>query len=289
MLRELGQRVAGNRHPAGAGVAGRLGAGPAAGGRAGGRVDDRPRRRCRAGAGRARGPQAAQDAPPRRAVRDRPASGCCGLRSPCRSRISGSLPPSSARGSTGWRPSRSCRRRPDPTPARPARRSWTSWCATMGRLLGLSPNELTQLATASRFRDLGMIVVPDEIITKEGPLSDDEWAIIRRHPQRSAEMLGDSPLFANVRAIVRASHEHVDGSGYPLGLERRPDPARRPHPAGGRVLSGDAVRPRLPPQHRTTSRSRSCAATSACATTAAWWTRCSRRSTSCPACRRGAA
>jgi hypothetical protein len=88
----------------------------------------------------------------------------------------------------------------------------------IGRLLGLSPNELTQLATASRFRDLGMSVVPDEIITKSGPLTDDEWAIIRRHPQRSAEMLGTSPLFANVRAIVRASHEHVDGSGYPLGL-----------------------------------------------------------------------
>jgi response regulator RpfG family c-di-GMP phosphodiesterase len=89
---------------------------------------------------------------------------------------------------------------------------------SVGRELGLSPNELTQLATASRFRDLGMSVVPDEIITKEGPLSDDEWAIVRQHPQRSAEMLGDSPLFAAVREIVRASHEHVDGSGYPNGL-----------------------------------------------------------------------
>jgi response regulator RpfG family c-di-GMP phosphodiesterase len=89
---------------------------------------------------------------------------------------------------------------------------------SVGRELGLSPNELTQLATASRFRDLGMSVVPDEIITKEGPLSDEEWAIVRQHPQRSAEMLGDSPLFAAVREIVRASHEHVDGSGYPNGL-----------------------------------------------------------------------
>jgi len=88
----------------------------------------------------------------------------------------------------------------------------------VGRRMGLSSNELTQLATASRFRDLGMSVVPDEIITKIGPLSDEEWAIVREHPQRSAEMLGTSPLFANVRAIVRASHEHVDGSGYPLGL-----------------------------------------------------------------------
>jgi hypothetical protein len=88
----------------------------------------------------------------------------------------------------------------------------------IGRRLGLSPNELTQLATAVRFRDLGMSVVPDEIITKIGPLSDDEWAIVHQHPERSAEMLGPSPLFTNVRAIVRASHEHVDGSGYPNGL-----------------------------------------------------------------------
>jgi hypothetical protein len=100
----------------------------------------------------------------------------------------------------------------------------------VGERLGLSPNELTQLATACRFRDLGMSVVPDEIITKEGPLSDEEWAIIRRHPERSAEMLGQSPLFAPVREIVRASHEHVDGSGYPNGL------AGDGIPLGARIL-----------------------------------------------------
>ncbi|HEY0388051.1 MAG TPA: HD domain-containing phosphohydrolase [Gaiellales bacterium] len=100
----------------------------------------------------------------------------------------------------------------------------------VGRALGLSPTELTQLATASRFRDLGMSVVPDEIITKIGPLTDDEWAIVHRHPERSAEMLGPSPLFAAVREIVRASHEHVDGSGYPNGL--RGDDI----PLGARIL-----------------------------------------------------
>jgi response regulator RpfG family c-di-GMP phosphodiesterase len=89
----------------------------------------------------------------------------------------------------------------------------------VGRRMGLSSSELTQLATASRFRDLGMSVVPDEIITKIGPLNDEEWAIVREHPQRSAEMLGTSPLFDNVRAIVQCSHEHVDGSGYPNGLQ----------------------------------------------------------------------
>jgi response regulator RpfG family c-di-GMP phosphodiesterase len=100
----------------------------------------------------------------------------------------------------------------------------------MGRLLGMTSNQLTQLATASRFRDLGMTVVPDEIITKVGPLSDEEWAIIREHPLRSAEMLGTSPLFDTVRAIVEASHEHIDGTGYPKGL------AGDEIPLGARIL-----------------------------------------------------
>ncbi|MDX6548030.1 MAG: hypothetical protein QOG33_1580 [Gaiellales bacterium] len=106
----------------------------------------------------------------------------------------------------------------DPDPVAIGESELEALVRSVGRELGLSPNELTQLATASRFRDLGMSVVPDEIITKEGALSDEEWTIVRQHPQRSAEMLGDSPLFADVREIVRASHEHVDGSGYPNGL-----------------------------------------------------------------------
>jgi hypothetical protein len=100
----------------------------------------------------------------------------------------------------------------------------------VGGRLGLTPNEQTQLATASRFRDLGMSVVPDEIITKAGSLTEDEWAIVRRHPERSADMLGPSPLFEHVRAIVRASHEHVDGSGYPNGI------AGEDIPLGARIL-----------------------------------------------------
>jgi hypothetical protein len=100
----------------------------------------------------------------------------------------------------------------------------------VGKQLGLNANEQTQLATASRFRDLGMTVVPDEIITKEGSLTEDEWAIVRRHPERSADMLGPSPLFEHVRAIVRASHEHMDGTGYPNGI------AGDDIPLGARIL-----------------------------------------------------
>jgi hypothetical protein len=90
---------------------------------------------------------------------------------------------------------------------------------TIGRRMGMSDSELTDLTTATRVRDIGMTSVPDEIITKNGPLDDDEWAVIRMHPERSADMLDPAPAFAPVREIVRASHEHMDGSGYPHGLE----------------------------------------------------------------------
>jgi hypothetical protein len=100
----------------------------------------------------------------------------------------------------------------------------------LGRRLGMEAGELADLATATRMRDIGMSLVPDEIITKDGPLDDAEWETIRMHPERSADMLDQSPAFARVRTTVRASHEHMDGSGYPHGLS-----ADR-IPVGARIL-----------------------------------------------------
>jgi HD domain len=88
----------------------------------------------------------------------------------------------------------------------------------VGRRMGMNATQLDDLAAATRMRDIGMTTVPDEIITKDGPLDDDEWAVIRMHPERSVEMLDADPALAGVRDIVRASHEHLDGSGYPHGL-----------------------------------------------------------------------
>lgn len=100
----------------------------------------------------------------------------------------------------------------------------------VGAEMGMSAEQLKDLATAAKFRDLGMATVPDEIITKLGPLTDDEWAIVRSHPQRSAEMLGAGPAFDRARAIIRANHEHLDGTGYPNGL------AGAEIPTGSRIL-----------------------------------------------------
>lgn len=102
--------------------------------------------------------------------------------------------------------------------------------AAVGRRLAMDAQQLDDLITATRVRDIGMTTVPDEIITKDGPLDDDEWDVIRLHPERSADMLDPDPAFANVRETVRASHEHLDGSGYPHGL--RADGI----PLGARIL-----------------------------------------------------
>ncbi len=100
----------------------------------------------------------------------------------------------------------------------------------VGAEMGLSPGDLKDLATAARFRDLGMATVPDEIITKLGPLTDEEWAVVRSHPERSTEMLGAGAAFDGARAIIRANHEHLDGTGYPNGL------AGAEIPTGARIL-----------------------------------------------------
>ena len=100
----------------------------------------------------------------------------------------------------------------------------------VGAAMGLPADELKDVATAARFRDLGMTTVPDEIITKLGPLTDEEWAIVRSHPERSAEMLGAGAPFDAARAIIRANHEHLDGTGYPNGL------SGAEIPTGARIL-----------------------------------------------------
>ncbi len=88
----------------------------------------------------------------------------------------------------------------------------------VGERLGLDAGRLSGLATAARFRDIGMAVVPNSIVTKDGPLTADEWDVVKQHPLRSAELLGGGPELDDVRDAIRASHEHLDGSGYPRGL-----------------------------------------------------------------------
>ena len=85
--------------------------------------------------------------------------------------------------------------------------------------LGLSPIEQRRVEFAALLHDVGKIAVPKEIIDKPGPLDDDEWDVMRLHTIEGEAMLAKvGGVLSEPGLIVRASHEHYDGSGYPDGL-----------------------------------------------------------------------
>jgi HD-GYP domain-containing protein (c-di-GMP phosphodiesterase class II) len=89
----------------------------------------------------------------------------------------------------------------------------------IGAELGLSEEQLNTLELAVYVHDLGKIGIPDEVLSKPGKLTDDEWVDILRHPSLSAGFLAGIEELAEVASIVRHHHERVDGSGYPDGFK----------------------------------------------------------------------
>jgi putative nucleotidyltransferase with HDIG domain len=87
----------------------------------------------------------------------------------------------------------------------------------VGEELGLAPERLRVLAAGALLHDMGKLSVPDSILRKPGPLTDDEYAIIKRHPEWGEELLRALGFADDVRSLVRDHHERVDGSGYPCG------------------------------------------------------------------------
>jgi two-component system, cell cycle response regulator len=93
-----------------------------------------------------------------------------------------------------------------------------SLAGDVGRMLGLRRDELEELDRAAQLHDLGKLAVPDEILSKPGPLDEREWAFVRQHTIVGERILRASPALRSVATVVRASHENWDGTGYPDGL-----------------------------------------------------------------------
>lgn len=91
-------------------------------------------------------------------------------------------------------------------------------CESVGRDLGFDGAELERLMAGAQLHDVGKVAVPSEILNKPGPLTDAEWSVIREHTVIGERILRSVPEMAEVATIVRHSHEHWDGSGYPDGL-----------------------------------------------------------------------
>jgi two-component system cell cycle response regulator len=89
----------------------------------------------------------------------------------------------------------------------------------LGRKVGLEGEDLELLGRAAQLHDIGKIAIPEEILTKPGPLDEIEWRLIKRHTLIGERILGAAPAMRPIATLVRSSHENWDGTGYPDGLE----------------------------------------------------------------------
>ena len=88
----------------------------------------------------------------------------------------------------------------------------------VARRMGLAASEVETIRLAARVHDLGKVGLPDSILHKEGRLTEEEFALMRRHPEIGAELLSRFPRFSRGRDLVLGHHERPDGRGYPAGL-----------------------------------------------------------------------
>ncbi len=92
------------------------------------------------------------------------------------------------------------------------------FCDVIGRALNLSSDELAELTYAARVHDIGKIIVPERILNKASPLSDDEFYLVKMHARVGAEIIATLPQSGLMQTAIECHHEAFDGSGYPAGL-----------------------------------------------------------------------
>jgi HD-GYP domain-containing protein (c-di-GMP phosphodiesterase class II) len=88
----------------------------------------------------------------------------------------------------------------------------------IGRVMGYPAEQLDCVRRAGLVHDIGKVVVPDQILKKEGTLTEEEFKLVRLHPSLGASILGRMPGMEDLVAAVLFHHERWDGSGYPDGL-----------------------------------------------------------------------
>jgi diguanylate cyclase (GGDEF)-like protein/putative nucleotidyltransferase with HDIG domain len=99
------------------------------------------------------------------------------------------------------------------------------------RRLGLDEEEIDVTVRGAELHDIGKTAIPEEILTKPGPLSDEEWGFIHKHTLVGEHILNSAQALRPVARLVRSSHERYDGTGYPDGL------AGDAIPLGSRIIA----------------------------------------------------
>lgn len=94
----------------------------------------------------------------------------------------------------------------------------TALSVELGRRLDLPDEDIEQLRRGALLHDIGKMALPDRILAKPGPLDDDEWVLMRRHPDLAMQMLQGVSFLAPALVVPAAHHERWDGTGYPAGL-----------------------------------------------------------------------
>ena len=94
----------------------------------------------------------------------------------------------------------------------------TDLTVALASLLGISGPDLVAMRRGATLHDIGKMGVPDSVLGKPGPLTDDEWVLMRRHPELALKFLAGLDDLQSVSEIPFAHHEKYDGTGYPRGL-----------------------------------------------------------------------
>lgn len=94
----------------------------------------------------------------------------------------------------------------------------SAYAVLLGKYLNLSEKELEDLKIGGLFHDVGKIGIPDTILLKNGKLTDEEYAEIKKHPLIGFNIIGNSEMFKDIIPFVKYHHERYDGKGYPEGL-----------------------------------------------------------------------
>jgi len=106
-----------------------------------------------------------------------------------------------------------------------------NWAEKTARYLGCTEDEIQDIRWAALLHDIGKLEVPDHILRKPGPLSKDEWDLVRKAPEEAEKLIKPLTRYHNVGLILSSYHEHYDGSGYPNKLKGRNIPL------GARILA----------------------------------------------------
>ena len=105
------------------------------------------------------------------------------------------------------------------------------YAAGIAKALGMTDNDIQGVKTAALLHDIGKLAVPEHILSKPGPLTQEEFQKIRIHPQVGAEIISGVPFPYPVAPLIISHHERWDGKGYPSGLKGDEIPL------GARILS----------------------------------------------------